>query len=457
MKILMIVLILALGTSRTLFSAEDYIAGEGRFYSDDKDSLKFVKRQLLNSAFRDVLSKELKNLGLDEGSFWQKYDEKFLDFFTPIEEQLKVKYGLDKSDTSISSQSQKNFQEELRKKRLLLKSKFGEISRVVESYKIISMSRSASVPQSRYMKIMAKVNIRALKSFYYRFSRTESGPLYYKLYISTDFHLRDLEWKDLGVSHEEELSSVIKEHWRRWFFEKLQGQVSEIEVLNRDKEEDFSKTLLELQGKKKEPKEGESPEVTKIEDVESLWLRVDFTISKVWEDSLLNEKTLRFKGEFLLLELGRNRPIGHGDIDELEKKFIVQEEESMSSRMASTLYNMPLYLFKNFPQQLDAVPKGIQKETLWIQNISSITDLTDMIDVLQNKGTGIEVTASIELLENQTGKVAIFYKGNKENLLDLFQKLDQAEVNKRKITFKADEQKMEYSFLTNKDVPSEEL
>ena len=41
------------------------LKGEARFYSQDEDPLNFVKSQLLEKSFRDVITKEMKTLGFD--------------------------------------------------------------------------------------------------------------------------------------------------------------------------------------------------------------------------------------------------------------------------------------------------------------------------------------------------------------------------------------------------------
>jgi hypothetical protein len=58
-------------------SAATFVDGEGHFFAKDSDSLSFVKKQLLSSAFRNVMTKELDAMGLDSKLFWQQYDKKF--------------------------------------------------------------------------------------------------------------------------------------------------------------------------------------------------------------------------------------------------------------------------------------------------------------------------------------------------------------------------------------------
>ena len=51
-------------------NAADFIRGEGRFVSEPSDGHEFVKSQLLYEGFSDILSKEMRNLGLNKDLFW---------------------------------------------------------------------------------------------------------------------------------------------------------------------------------------------------------------------------------------------------------------------------------------------------------------------------------------------------------------------------------------------------
>ena len=81
-------------------SITGFIRGDGRFYAMEDDSLAFVKKQLLFNAFKDIISKELKNEGLSPNVFWEKFEEKFDESFEPVQESLTLKYGIEEEDVS---------------------------------------------------------------------------------------------------------------------------------------------------------------------------------------------------------------------------------------------------------------------------------------------------------------------------------------------------------------------
>ena len=150
----LLLLMFSLLTTGLFAASNSSIDGEGRFYAKDDDSLSFIKSQLLHSAFSDVISKELKFLGLDSAQFWKSYDEKFESYFTPIKEQMQKKYGINDKPTL---DAKKKFNQRHRLKRLGLKSKYGRLDRAVTSYSIKKMTRSPQIPNSRYINVVLKL------------------------------------------------------------------------------------------------------------------------------------------------------------------------------------------------------------------------------------------------------------------------------------------------------------
>ena len=179
-------------------SAEKFVSGEGRFFAQDEDSLSFVKKQLLYSAFRDVLSKEMSAIGLDSGTFWTAYDQKFDNYFEPIKQKLKNTYKIVDGE-EVSEKQKEAYQKKLRRKKLTLMAKYGRLGRAITSYSIKKMTRSTQMANSRYLNLQAKVNRKLLSSLFRKFTLSSERRRYKKLYLTVNFSLEDMSWVDLGV------------------------------------------------------------------------------------------------------------------------------------------------------------------------------------------------------------------------------------------------------------------
>src|SRR5690606_31097163 len=129
----------------------------------------FIRSQLLFAATKDAINKELQNMGLNAQGFWQQLDQQFENSFSAVAEELRAKHGLDQEN--VSARSRKNYEQELRARKLTAKSHFGSLARAVSSYSIKNQSRSTQGNSTRYMTIQARIDRRALNSIYSDFMR----------------------------------------------------------------------------------------------------------------------------------------------------------------------------------------------------------------------------------------------------------------------------------------------
>ena len=127
-----------LGMWGSAYAEKKFIKGEARFYSQDEDPLNFVKSQLLEKSFRDVITKEMNRLGFDSKSFWRSFDEKFEEEFKIVQESLEEKFQ-DPETEKIDAEDREKYQKALRVRRLKELKKFGKLSHVIKSYVIKRM------------------------------------------------------------------------------------------------------------------------------------------------------------------------------------------------------------------------------------------------------------------------------------------------------------------------------
>ena len=160
-KILLVFFILFATCLYGQSNRSQYINGEGHFTSEEGDSLNFIRNQLLSSAFKDILSKELKNLGLDADLFWLRYDQKFNQSFEPTKEKLEKQYG---------AQKRKEFKKALRIKRRVAQRNYANIHRAIGQYSVKKTSRSPRFPKSHTISVQAKVNRSVLHRIYLNFT-----------------------------------------------------------------------------------------------------------------------------------------------------------------------------------------------------------------------------------------------------------------------------------------------
>lgn len=435
-----ILVILCLALASTSAFAEN-LDGEGRFYAKDEDSLSFIKSQLLHSAFSDVLTKELKYLGLDASQFWKSYDEKFEGYFEPIKEQLQKKYSMNDNPTA---QKRKSFNKSHRLKRLALKSKYGRVDRAVTSYSIRKMTRSAQIPNSRYININAKVDRKLLKKIYFQMISDSVDRAIKTVYVSASFNINDLSWSDVGVELESDFTNVIKNHWRKWLSENLKTRFGEIKLTDASEEkelDEFLKTPKEavievvLEGT-----EGQEEPQPSNEHKDGLWLKINIDIAKVKEDFLMKERAYRLSGDFILIDLNTTEIVHSFDLPISENKYSYEAGAPLSTNIATWVYRTASSDFGNFDRKIAAIPSQTKSVELTISGAKTFLDFEKVGEALSIKGASQRFSTKILSFEGDKGRLLLNYSGNKENLLKTLSSLGDVKIDEARTLAKANEE-----------------
>lgn len=414
------------------------IDGEGRFYAKDDDSLSFIKSQLLHSAFSDVITKELKFLGLDASQFWKSYDEKFETYFSPIKEQLQKKYGINDKPTL---DAKKKFNKSHRAKRLQLKGKYGRLDRAVTSYSIKKMTRSPQIPNSRYINVSAKVDRKLLKKIYFQMISDRDAKEIKTIFVSTDFDIHDLNWSEVGVELEKDFTTVIRNHWTKWLSGNLKTRFGQVQLTDPSIDK-------ELEGYLKAPKEAsvtmtteEATEPLAINEYnDGLWLKVNINLSKVSEDVLMMNRVYRLSGDFILIDLNTGEIVHSFDLPITTNKYSFEKTAQLSTNIATWVYRTASSEFTRFDEKIAAIPVQKKSVDLIISGADSFLDFEKVSDMLAIRGASQRFSAKLITYEGKKGKLRLKYTGNKESLLATLASLSESRVDEGRFLSKAPDQ-----------------
>lgn len=423
--------------------AQTAIEGEGRFQSTQEDSLTFVRSQLLYQAFRDVLTKEMRVLGLDGPAFWQKYEERFQSSFESVRAELGQKYEM--TSETMTNQQRQEYDKELRSKELMARSRYGNIARAIDSYSIKTMSRAAQSAQSRFLTLEAKVNRKMLTSVYNEFMREGTGRYFSQLIISPSFQLKEGAWSDLGVQTEEELTGVVRQHWTQWFQTHLSRYVSRVQLGNTEIEkkiEDYMKvssdifsedSLSSLQSQQGEQEKNEDVDPASSAAISnSLWLKINLKFARSNESEILKNKTIRYEGELVLIDLKTQQIIHAQDFTQEEHTYSVQDPTSLSSNIASFLYRMPLPEFEKISRVLNDLDSRSKILRISLENMRSIEDFYQFREVLVKKGVTEDFTPRLIEYNGVAALIDLHFKGERSVALERLRSLQNSRFSEEK-------------------------
>ena len=416
--------------SASTFASSSDILGEGRFYAADEDSLGFVKSQLHYQAVRDVITKELKAMGLDEKLFWQRYDERFNDYFKQVAEQVKSKYANDKGE--IEPNKKVEYEKALRARRLSVLSRYGRLQSVVTSYSVKRSTRSPQVPQSRFYQIEAKTDRRAVNELYLKFTADDGDKKYQTLYVSTNFILNGMSWVDAGVEVGSDFTDVVREHWSKWLQEKLSGQISTV-VFTDDAMERQLRDFLLIPRDLVFNQRIESGDSALSRFASGLWLKIDINMEKLREDQLLSKREIAIEGDLLLIELKTNRSIYHDDFAKEKKLFHTDEVQAFSSSLASMVYSKALPSFDNAKRSMGEISTAKHDYQVQISSLNSIQDLIDVGNLLGSKGVIHQTRTEVLSFDGKSGVLSLSFRGGRAELAKFLKSLTGQNLSSGKV------------------------
>lgn len=414
------------------FSAwgQNVVSGEGRFYAADEDSLGFVKTQLHYQAVRDVISKELKTMGLDEKLFWQKYEERFGDYFKSIADQVKEKYADDKGE--VPRDKKADYDKALRARRLSVLSRYGRLQGVVTSYSVKRMTRSPQVPQSRFYQIDAKTDRRAINELYLKFTANDQDRKYKTLYVSLDFKLTSMTWNDAGVEIGTDFTDVVREHWQKWLEDKFGTQIEQVVFTDETLERQLRDFLL-IPRDLVFSQRIESGDSSLDRFASGLWLKIDVGLEKLREDVLVSKREIAVEGDLLLIELKTNRSVYHDDLAKEKKLFHTDEARAFSSSLASMVYSKPLPSLEKAKKAMGEVSQAKHDYHLKISSLASIQDLMDVGSLLSSKGVIHQARAEVVGFDGKNGTLSLSFRGGRTELSNFLKSLAGQNVSAGKV------------------------
>lgn len=402
--------------SFSLYAADGYIKGDGKFYSTDDDSLTFIKEELIHLGFVDVISKKLNETGLSSELFWQKYEEKFQAAFKSIEDNLRAKYKIDEKP---SAKDREAFATELRRKRLVFRRRFGNLKSVIQSYSVDKTSRSAKNPRIRYINIQAKVNEQLLSKIYYSYVQGKKTSDYGTLYIHVDYNLEDASYTEIGVANESDFANVVNNAWLRDFSRTKPANIKNIEILAGEKLDKLVEYL-------KLPYERMIQEIP-AEFVNSLYLKVDITIKKKTANLDVNKFVFEFDGGMFLQDLQNLQILSSANFDRETQDFTLTKSNSKLGNMIATfVYKIPMTAFNQVNSKIKNIPPMTSIQRLALYDFKNISSVYELIDLLKNKGIKYSLNARLESVGKSKAEIIVFYDGMQTDLKALLSSIKSA-------------------------------
>ena len=399
----------------SMANAADFIRGEGKFVSQTGDGHEFVKSQLIYEGFADILSKEMKNLGLNKELFWQKYNEQLEKNYTVI---TNVLLGEMKIDADSSARDKKNYSEKLRRRKLDFKEKFGKLQSAISRFAIKKISRSSKYPNYRYIKLEGTVDSKMLTKIYYKFVAGNKRSEYGSLFLNVDYKLNGTTYSELGVENENDFADVISKKWIEWLEKNKPSNIANVVSMS-----DSHRTKLrDYQKLKSEEMLANTPELF----VNSLILDIQINVIREKLDKRKNEYTFRYVGSGFLKDLQTNHIINTYEFDEQVKKYLVTPEVYLANVIVNHVYGMAIGSFPGIVSSIKGISNISSVNRVVIENYPNISTVLELAELMENRGVRYGLRAQVESISKSKADLIIHLDGKKSDIKSLLTSLKAA-------------------------------
>ena len=406
---------------------KSFVDGEGHFFTQEGDGQSFLKKQLLYSSFRDVLTKEMKNLKLDATNFWIQYDKHFNDHFTQVKENLLKKfYEKNKDQTKLQL---KQLRKNIRIREKTARAKFGNIGQAIGQYSIKQMKRISASSSVYYIKIQAKVNQKILNNIYLKFTETNENRVFKKLYLDLNFSIGKMHWKNIGVKDGDHAKTLIVNYWKREILRYTENLVDEVAFVDSFIKENLNK-YSEMFFKNYNTYGNVGKGITAFEESEfssSLLIKVKIRIAKSYDLPFFNKSMYKIYGNYILVDLGTNKVVDTMDFPVIEKSF--NTALSLGSNVISYISSLPIKKIRGLFKTLSKIPPTKDHIVLDVSPYYNINNVLIFLKLLTNKGVRYRLNAEIYNYSINNVKIILEYLASLEDIKKMILRLRGRELS----------------------------
>lgn len=375
--------------------ANDYIPGEGNFLAEEGDSVSFIKSQLLYEATKDVITKELTNMGLSPDLFWQKYNDKLNSSIEQMDSELKEEY---KIGTEAEARGAKEkYRKELRLKTLKKRRRFGNLESVVLSYSIKKQSRASHNPKSRFMKIDAKILPERLTEIYYRFVSGKRSSDYGKLFVQVKYRLKGITFSEMGIENENDFVSELSRNWVEAVAKQRPNNIANIEPLT----DDLASKLESIANMNQEEMYRNIPEVF----VNSLLMTIYVDVIKKNLDLDHQKADIAYEGGIQLRDLQSGSIVWENSFNPGRQSFDYNNEKDIGQRVINYAYRMPLPNFRSMTLSIEKFSPVSLVKTVKLFNYQNIGQVNSLIRYIEQVGVQYALKAKVMTLTPTSAEV----------------------------------------------------
>lgn len=237
---------------------------------------------------------------------------------------------------------------------------------------------------------------------------------YPKLFIVSDIDLINLTWSELVLEKSESFTAPLITSWIKWISGRMPEEVGEVVPCVDTCSDDFYRWLqLPQQQNMEVPKDY----------VNSLWMKVSYTLRKISFKPEINEWTFEWDGSVVLLDANSKVTVASFTIQTETKTWRGLDQKGINSKLASAMYRSALDFLNKSTLKLKETERSDRLSRLVIQGHRSVSDVFSLMELLKKEGVSLGLTSKLDVMGTKEAQIICFYKGEEKSFTDLLSRL----------------------------------
>jgi len=407
----------------TLFVFPGIVLGDVTFKIDIKESIKtndreIAKKMILFRAAQEAAKKMAPDFSITYDVFKTKLDEKFKIYIEryqarKISEKFGSNYG-----SSLTPEAKKDFIKSLTINEADLFQDFSGHLNTIKTYQLNDFKNVENSSDEWQASVVVDIDKGKLEKVFKRVLESENVNIT-KIYLISDVEAYSFSWQDMNLSDVKTFLDPINQSWIQWMKDNYSQHVDEVKICDQ-------KCLYFYQEWMKAPVSQVS---IPLEFIDSHFLRIDFDLKKIKEDSLINEVSYSWEGRAVLQDINTKRVRGSFSLPLEKRVFRSLDQKALNSALASNLYRAPLTALLQLKNALGANEGALKVAPLTLRDVRHLGDVLSFIEILKNRGSSLGLDLSLVAFNKNEAFLTCFYRGEEKSFSDLLSGLKELKLS----------------------------
>jgi hypothetical protein len=213
-------------------------------------------------------------------------------------------------------------------------------------------------------------------------------------------------WKDMGVENENSFVDALENSWVKWFTENLPITVETAVRCDSACQEYYLKWFETPFDQLQVPAEYQN----------ALVLKVNMLVRRTGTSF---EQRYEWEGRAVLQDMNTKRLLGASTIAPESRGFQQQDQKTINSALASSMYRSALPFFLNYRKEIEE-KKGFNRVSrLVIRGHHRLGDVQQLMEELKTRGTSLGLELHLAQFTKDEAQLICYLRGEEKSFTDL--------------------------------------